>query len=72
MDCRNLLQIMHNKIMYYLGLIAQIAAQLPDILEDGNIVLSAVIPKLWGRKFLLQNTSCTCDVTTEEELFKMK
>lgn len=39
----------------YLRLVGEVSAQLPDILEDGDVVLAAVVPELAGGETFLQD-----------------
>ncbi len=48
-----------EQAVLYRGLIAQISTQLSNILEYGDVVFPAVIPKLRGWKLLLQDTGGT-------------
>lgn len=43
----------------YLRLVAEVSAELTNILEHSNIMLSTVIPELWGWELLLQDAGGT-------------
>lgn len=45
----------------YLRLVAEVSAELTDILENSHIVFSTVIPELGGWELLLQDAGRTCD-----------
>lgn len=56
-------KIEHAEDTPYPGLVDQVAAELPYVLDDGHLVFHTVLPKLTGGEFLLQDARCTC-VTT--------
>lgn len=53
-------------MMNDLGLTAEVPAELSNVLDDGHVVLSTVIPELWGWELLLQNTGRSCVIKIEK------
>lgn len=62
--CKRLLTVKTEcKTKDYLRLVAEVSAELTNILENSHIMFSTVTPELGGWKLLLQDTGCTCNTT---------
>lgn len=58
----------HSKSHFkdYLRLVAEVSADLTNVLENSHIMFPTVIPELGGWELLLQHTSGTCNIQTSK------
>lgn len=47
----------------HLGRVAEVAHELAHVLDDGDVVAAAVVPKLGGREFGTQDAGGSCGDT---------
>ena len=48
-------------VVVYLWCVAEVTHNFSYVLDDGNVVLSAVVPELRGREFTFQDHGDTCE-----------